>query len=114
MRAIPHHPTQAPMSSPRSDGLARPSTRRHALCCGAAAVAGLFTSLTAGPARAFVFNPCRGRLPPELAQHEVVQQAFYGLNPNALWDMHTHLLGTGDSGSGCSVNANMTQWWHPV
>lgn len=38
-------------------------TRRHLLCCGAAA--GLFTSL-AGPARAGLLNPCRGGVPEHL------------------------------------------------
>jgi uncharacterized protein len=88
--------------------------RRHALCCGAAAVAGLFTSLAPTPARAFWRNPCKGALPRELATHDAVQAAFDGLDVAALWDVHAHLLGTGDSGSGCSVNASMTQWWHPM
>ena len=88
-------------------------SRRHALCCGAAAVAGLFTAL-APQAQAFVSNPCRGELPRHLAGHEVVQQAFEGLDPHALWDVHAHLLGTGDSGSGCGIHADMSRWWHPV
>ena len=88
-------------------------SRRHALCCGAAAVAGLFTAL-APQAQAFVSNPCRGELPRHLAGHEVVQQAFDGLDPHALWDVHAHLLGTGDSGSGCGIHADMSRWWHPV
>jgi len=28
--------------------------------------------------------------------------------------VHAHLIGTGDSGSGCTVNAQLSQWWHPV
>jgi uncharacterized protein len=98
-----------PAFHPRGAYLAR----RHALCCGAAAVAGLFTAL-APQARAFVSNPCRGELPRHLAGHEVVQQAFEGLDPYALWDVHAHLLGTGDSGSGCGIQADMSRWWHPV
>jgi len=89
-------------------------SRRHALCCGAAAVAGLFTALATPQARAFVSNPCRGALPRDLTGHEVVQQAFEGLDPQALWDVHAHLLGTGDSGSGCGIHADMSRWWHPV
>ncbi|CAM4096495.1 amidohydrolase family protein [Roseateles saccharophilus] len=84
-------------------------TRRHLLCCGAAA--GLFTSL-AGPARAGLLNQCRGSLPDAL--RPLVERAFDGIDPPQLWDVHTHLLGTGDSGSGCSVNAQLSQWWHPV
>ena len=41
--------------------------RRHLLCCGAAAAAGLFTSL----GRAALLNPCRNGLRAEL--HDVVQ-----------------------------------------
>jgi uncharacterized protein len=88
--------------------------RRHALCCGAAAVTGLFTSLQAHAALPGLDNPCRGKLPEALARHELVRAAFEGLDPNALWDVHAHLLGTGDSGSGCTVNASMSQWWRPI
>jgi uncharacterized protein len=88
--------------------------RRHALCCGAAAVAGLFTSLQAHAALPGIDNPCLGKLPPALAQHDVVRAAFDGLDPSALWDVHAHLLGTGDSGSGCTVHPSMSQWWRPI
>jgi predicted TIM-barrel fold metal-dependent hydrolase len=88
--------------------------RRHALCCGAAAVAGLFTSLESQAAIPGLNNPCRGKLPEALAQHELVRTAFDGIDPHALWDVHAHLLGTGDSGSGCSVHASMSQWWRPI
>ena len=83
-------------------------TRRHFLgCCGAAATAGLFTSLQA-QAR------CSDPLPVELMRNERVQQALAGLDPSALWDVHAHLLGTGDSGSGCSIHEHMSQWWRPL
>lgn len=87
-------------------------TRRHALCCGAALGAGLFTALQAHAVS--WRNPCRGVLPPALAQHELVQRCFEGIDASQLWDVHTHLLGTGDSGSGCSVHKSTSQWWHPV
>ncbi|MFT7776299.1 amidohydrolase family protein [Roseateles sp.] len=83
--------------------------RRHLLCCGAAA--GLFTAL-AGPVRAGLLNPCRRGLPDAL--RPLVERTFEGLDPAQLWDVHTHLLGTGDSGSGCTINAQLDQWWHPV
>ena len=91
--------------------------RRHAMCCSTALAAGLFTGLGT-PARAVSFdegwrNPCRGALPPDLAHHDLVLQAFEGIDAQALWDVHTHLLGTGDSGSGCSVDPRMHTWWHP-
>jgi uncharacterized protein len=88
--------------------------RRHALCCGAAAVAGLFTSLQAHAALPGFDNPCRGKLPETLARHELVRAAFDGLDAAALWDVHAHLLGTGDSGSGCTVHPSMSQWWRPI
>jgi uncharacterized protein len=88
--------------------------RRHALCCGAAAVAGLFTSLQAHAALPGIDNPCRGKLPETLAQHDLVRAAFEGLDATALWDVHAHLLGTGDSGSGCTVHPSMSQWWRPI
>lgn len=88
--------------------------RRHMMagCC-AALGAGLFSGLVPAAARV-LFNPCRGRLPPELAQHDLVLSASDGLDASRLVDTHAHLLGTGDSGSGCSVHPSMHQWWHPA
>jgi uncharacterized protein len=93
-----------------------PVNRRHLLCCGAAAAAGLFTSLDARAqlASADWINPCLGPPPDRLARHELVRAAFEGLDVDALWDVHAHLLGTGDSGSGCSVHPSMYHWWQPV
>ena len=94
--------------------------RRRLLCCGALAATGLFTSLSArAQASAEVsstpwINPCLSPLPERLAKHELVAAAFEGLDAAALWDVHAHLLGTGDSGSGCSVHASMHQWWKPL
>ncbi len=87
--------------------------RRHLLlgCC-AAMGAGLFTGLglrAAGP----LANPCRGTLPPELANHPLVRQALEGMDLTRLVDTHAHLLGTGDGGSGCSVHPSLHQWWQP-
>ena len=92
-------------------------SRRHALCCGAVLAAGLFTGLLAAPrpARALTLrNPCRGPLPDALAQHPLLQQALDGLDVNRLVDTHAHLLGNGDSGSGCSIHPSMHQWWRPT
>ena len=90
--------------------------RRHALCCGAALAAGLFGTLSLGRGLALgegLRNPCLGPLPDDLRQHALVRSAFEGLDPSQLWDAHAHLLGIGDSGSGCSVHPAMQQWWHP-
>ena len=90
--------------------------RRRLLCCGAAAAAGLFTALgacaQADPSP--WINPCLSPLPERLARHDLVLAAFEGLDAQALWDVHAHLLGIGDSGSGCSVHPAMHQWWKPV
>ncbi|MBW8830648.1 MAG: amidohydrolase family protein [Burkholderiales bacterium] len=89
--------------------------RRHALGCCAALGAGLFTSLAprAMSFREGLSNPCLAAMPPELAHHDMVLQAFEDIDANKLWDVHAHLLGTGDSGSGCTVNSRMHEWWHP-
>jgi len=87
--------------------------RRHWLCCSAALGAGLFTALAAQSQQRWT-NPCRGALPSSLARHPLVLEAFDGLDATALWDVHAHLLGNGDSGSGCTVHAAMHQWWRPV
>ena len=87
--------------------------RRHLLCCSLAMGAGLFSALQ--PAQATrLRNPCRGPLPSGLAQHPLVQESFEGIDTNALWDVHAHLLGNGDSGSGCTIHAAMHEWWHPT
>lgn len=80
-------------------------------CCGALA-AGLFTGL-GNKAVTSMRNPCLGALPKDLAEHEIVQAAWAGLDASRLIDTHAHLLGTGDAGSGCTVHAHMSQWWHP-
>jgi hypothetical protein len=56
---------------------------------------------------ASLMNPCSSPLPPHLRKHELVQAAFAGLDAGKIWDAHTHLLGTGDSGSGCWINPKM-------
>ncbi len=88
--------------------------RRPFLCCGALAGAGLFSALAhqVGP----VVNPCGDPAPARLADvpPDWLASIWEGLRPDQLWDVHTHLLGTGDSGSGCWVDPKLSQWWHPV
>lgn len=84
------------------------SRRRLLGCCGAAA-AGLFTGLATAPAEAAHHDEA-----PPTALPALRQRVFDGLDPAALWDAHAHLLGTGDSGSGCRVHPHLQQWWHPV
>jgi len=92
--------------------------RRYMLCCSLAVGAGLFTAQIR-PAQAITLadglvNPCLGPLPYEWAQHELVLAAFEGIDAGQLWDMHAHLLGTGDSGSGCTVSPDLYSLWHPI
>lgn len=60
------------------------------------------------------FNPClKSTLPTSLAHHEVVLSALEGIRTTHVWDSHVHLLGLGDSDSGCWVNPKSLQLWHP-
>ena len=59
-------------------------------------------------------NPCRVSLPLQLARHELVAAAWDGLAAEQVWDAHAHLLGTGDSASGISVNPQMESVLHPA
>ena len=61
------------------------------------------------------WNPCLSDpLPTKLRNHELVQEAFQGLDFTQLWDNHAHLIGTGDNNSGIWVNPNMRSIWNPI
>lgn len=60
-----------------------------------------------------VSNPCRTGLPPELAEHPLLREIWRGLDPTEVWDMHAHLAGDGDSGSGIRANPEMDSLFHP-
>jgi mannonate dehydratase len=60
------------------------------------------------------WNPCRAALPRRLAQHELVQHAWEGIEPHDVWDAHAHLIGTGDSGSGIFVHPQMESLLSPA
>lgn len=52
-------------------------------------------------------NPCyTQQLPKHLRDHELVQSVWEGIDVNQVWDVHTHLVGTGDSQRGPWVNPN--------
>lgn len=101
--------------------------RRHLLCCGGLAGAGLFSALAAHEAGPLL-NPCpvipttaagagaAGAAGAELdgVPRDWLAGVWEGIDPTQLLDVHAHLLGTGDSGSGCWVDPRLTQWWHPV
>ena len=60
-----------------------------------------------------IWNDCiDGSLPKSLANHELMHTAWEGLDATKVWDCHTHLIGTGDSGNGIWVNPNMETLWH--
>lgn len=80
---------------------------------------GLATTATAGwgihaAARAQLMNPCRAALPPALAEHELVRAAWDGLDADQVWDVHVHLAGTGDGGSGITISERMLSPLHPL
>ena len=59
-------------------------------------------------------NPCLAALPESLARHALVREAWAGLDPRKVWDMHVHLVGTGDSGSGIRLNPRMDSMANPM
>jgi mannonate dehydratase len=60
-------------------------------------------------------NPCLdARLPAHLARHEVVRAAWEGLDPTRVWDVHVHLVGSGDSGQGPWLPPEAWKIWHPI
>ena len=65
-------------------------------------------------ARNSLMNPCLAALPPDLANHELVAQAFDGLDATLLRDVHVHLAGTGDSGRGIEMTDRMLSPLHPA
>ncbi len=59
-------------------------------------------------------NPCRSALPARLARHEVVLEAWDGIDPAKVWDCHAHLAGSGDSGGGIWLNPRMGSLLNPL
>ena len=93
------------------------ATRRNFLCCGSLLFAGLFglnDSANAYTFRDGVRNPCslEEALSPEA--RDLVAQSFADIDPSQYIDMHAHLLGNGDSGSGCHVNESLYSLWRPI
>lgn len=59
-------------------------------------------------------NPCLGALPPELANHEVLQSAWAGLRVDQVWDCHTHVAGVGANASGIVIHPDMDHFASPL
>jgi predicted TIM-barrel fold metal-dependent hydrolase len=87
-------------------------TRRSFVTAGAVAAAGAIGAWRFWPEQG-ILNPCLGALPPHLASHDLVRQAWEGLDPAQLWDAHAHLVGTGDTPSGIRINPKMGSVLHP-
>jgi uncharacterized protein len=56
-------------------------------------------------------NPCRipRTLPKDILNSGLVSAAFEGISAPQVWDVHTHLFGTGDSGSGIWLHPDMAE-----
>lgn len=64
-----------------------------------------------------LWNPCLpGPLPRALVNHNLVRDAFKGIDAARLWDVHVHLVGTGDfvRNGEVWVNPKMSSWAHPL
>ena len=88
---------------------------RRSLLLGGSALAGAaaFAVWRSWPEQGF-WNPCRVGLPRQLARHELVTAAWEGLDPERVWDCHAHLVGTGDSSSGITINPRMDSVLSPA
>lgn len=86
--------------------------RRRLVVAGAAGGLAAAAGWRYWPEQGFT-NPCRAALPPHLANHDLVQAAWTGIDPALVWDSHAHLVGTGDSGSGIWINPDMESLLHP-
>jgi uncharacterized protein len=80
------------------------------LCCLSGAASALPFRVDEG---ASWLSPCKAGLPPALREHEMVRAAWAGLDPKNVWDSHAHLLGDGQSGSGCWINPKMQSIFYP-
>jgi uncharacterized protein len=92
-------------------------SRRDFMCCGALLFAGLLGA--PGTASALNFkdglnNPCEGDRAWTSAERDLIDAAFAGINASQFIDIHAHLLGTGDSGSGCHVHESLYSIWQPI
>jgi mannonate dehydratase len=84
-------------------------TRRQflSLCCAG--------PLTAAWTRAEATDlDCLRPVPSELLRHDVVQAALGGLDFSLVWDVHAHLVGTGDSGGGAYADPRGETWLNPI
>ena len=62
-----------------------------------------------------ILNPCiKTALPKRLRQHDIVERAWDGIDANLYRDVHTHLIGIGDSNSGIYIHPSMQDVFSPL
>jgi uncharacterized protein len=92
-------------------------SRRDFMCCGALLFAGLLGAPRSASALNFsdgFSNPCETTRAWTNAERELIDAAFAGIDASQIVDTHAHLLGTGDSGSGCTVHESLYSIWQPI
>jgi len=61
-----------------------------------------------------ILNPCLDKaLPKELLEHDIVKLAWEGIDVSKYRDVHTHLIGVGDSNSGIYIHPSMQDMFSP-
>lgn len=65
------------------------------------------------PEQGFI-NQCLGGLPNAVLQNPLMAKVWDGVDPTQVWDCHTHLVGSGDSGSNAWYSPDMDNLWHPL
>ncbi|OQA34404.1 MAG: Amidohydrolase [Betaproteobacteria bacterium ADurb.Bin341] len=65
-------------------------------------------------AKPVLINPCRAALSPELQASPWLAKVWQGLEVSRVWDCHTHVAGTGDSGSGIAIGPQLTSLFYPA
>jgi len=100
--------------SESAGGTARSGNSRRRLVLAGLAGATLVASVGLAQASRRLVNSCRAALPAALAEHEIVQAAWQGIDPRHFLDAHVHLVGIGDGGSGIEVNPRMSSLFHPL
>jgi predicted TIM-barrel fold metal-dependent hydrolase len=62
-----------------------------------------------------MLNPCFSeKTPKELLDHPIMHESWQGINSAEYWDVHTHLIGTGDSDSGIYLHSSMQDIFSPA